>query len=64
VDDKDSSDDEMASNKFVSATSFGARELYSRLLADTASQRKLKSREDFNLPFSFLCDYAYQSDEL
>jgi hypothetical protein len=38
-----SSDEEMVNNKFVGATSIGASEFHSRLLADTASQRKLKT---------------------
>jgi hypothetical protein len=58
-----SSDEEMANNKFVGATSIGARDFHSRLLADTASRRKLKAREAFTIPFSFLCDYADQSDQ-
>jgi hypothetical protein len=53
VDDKDSSDEEMANNKFVGAMSLGASDFHSRLLADTASQRKLKPREAFTVPFHF-----------
>jgi hypothetical protein len=53
----------MANNKFVGATSLGARDFISRLLADTASQRKVKGREAFNVPFRFLCNYADQSDQ-
>jgi hypothetical protein len=58
-----SSDEEMANNKFVGATSIGASEFHSRLLADTASRRKLKAREAFTVPFRLLCDYADQSDQ-
>jgi hypothetical protein len=58
-----SSDEEMANNKFVGATSIGASDFHSRLLADTASRRKLKAREAFTVPFTFLCDYADQSDQ-
>jgi hypothetical protein len=58
-----SSDEEMANNKFVGATSIGASDFHSRLLADTASRRKLKAREAFTGPFCFLCDYADQSDQ-
>jgi hypothetical protein len=53
----------MANNKFVGATSLGASKFHSRLLDDTASQRKLKSREAFTVPFRFLCNYADQYDE-
>jgi hypothetical protein len=55
-----SSDEEMGNNKFVRATNIGASDFHSRLLADTASRRKLKAREAFTLPFRFLCDYAEQ----
>jgi hypothetical protein len=58
-----SSDEEMANNKFVGATAIGARDFHSRLLADIASQRKLKAREAFTIPFRFLCDYVDQSDQ-
>jgi hypothetical protein len=58
-----SSDDEMANNKFVGATSVGASDFHSRLLAETASRRKLKSREACTVPFIFLCDYADKSDQ-
>jgi hypothetical protein len=58
-----SSDEEMANNKFVGATYIGASDFHSRLLADTASRRKLKAREAFTVPFHFLCDYADQSDQ-
>jgi hypothetical protein len=58
-----SSDEEMANNKFVGATSIGASESHSRLLADTTSRRKLKAREAFTVPFRFLCDYDDQSDQ-
>jgi hypothetical protein len=58
-----SSDEEMVNNKFVGATSIGASDFHLRLLADTASQRKLKSREAFTVPFHFICDYADQSDQ-
>jgi hypothetical protein len=58
-----SSDEEMANNKFVGATSIGVSDFHSRLLADTASRRKLKAREAFTVPFRFLCDYADQSDQ-
>jgi hypothetical protein len=57
-----SNDEEMANNKFVGATSIGASDFHSRLLADTVSRRKLKAREAFTVPFDFLCDYADQSD--
>jgi hypothetical protein len=50
----------MGNNKFVGATNIGASDFHSRLLADTASRRKLKAREAFTLPFRFLCDYAEQ----
>jgi hypothetical protein len=63
VDDEDSSDYEMANNKFVSDMSLGTSEFHSILLADTASRRKLKAREAFTVPFRFLCDYADQCDE-
>jgi hypothetical protein len=36
VDDKDSSDEEMANNKFVGDTSLGMSEFHSKLLAGTA----------------------------
>jgi hypothetical protein len=58
-----SSDEEMANNKFVGATHIGASDFHSRLLADTASRRKLKAREAFTIPFHCLCDYADQSDK-
>jgi hypothetical protein len=58
-----SSDEEMVNNKFVGATSIGASEFHSRLLADTASRRKLKAREAFTISFHFLCDYADKSDQ-
>jgi hypothetical protein len=58
-----SSDEEMMNNKFVGGTSIGTRDFHSRLIADTASQRKLKARESFTMPFRFLCDYAEQSDQ-
>jgi hypothetical protein len=58
-----SSDEEMANNKFVGATSIGASDFHSRLLADVASRRKLKAREAFTVSFRFLCDYADQSDQ-
>jgi hypothetical protein len=58
-----SSDEEMVNNKFVGATSIGASDFHSRLLADTASRRKLKAREAFTVPFHFLCYYADQSDQ-
>jgi hypothetical protein len=58
-----SSDEEMASNKFVGAKNIGASDFHSRLLAHKASQRKLKAREAFTVPFRFLCDYADQSDQ-
>jgi hypothetical protein len=63
VNDEASSDEEMANNKCVNATSLGASDFHSRLLADTESQRKLKAREAFTVPFRFLCDYADQSDQ-
>jgi hypothetical protein len=53
VNDEASSDEEMANNKFVGATSLGASDFHSRLLADTASRRKLKAREAFTVPFRF-----------
>jgi hypothetical protein len=53
----------MVNNKFVGATNIGVSDFHSRLLADTASQRKLKAREAFTVPFRFLCDYADQSDQ-
>jgi hypothetical protein len=59
--DNDSSDEEMANNKFVGDTSLGASEFHSRLLADTASRTKLKAREAFTVPFHFLCNYVDQS---
>jgi hypothetical protein len=58
-----SSDEEMGNNKFVGATNIGASDFHSRLLADTASRRKLKAREALTVPFRFLCDYADQSDQ-
>jgi hypothetical protein len=61
--DEAPSDEEMANNKFVSAISLGANAFHSRLLADTASRRKLKAREGFTVPFLFLCEYADQSDQ-
>jgi hypothetical protein len=63
MNNKVSSDEEMANNKFVGATSIGASEFHSRILADTASRRKIKTREAFTVPFRFLCDYADQSDQ-
>jgi hypothetical protein len=63
VDDEDSSDEEMVNNNFVGATSLGASEFISRLLAATAPRRKLKAREAFTVPFNFVCDYADQSDK-
>jgi hypothetical protein len=53
ADDKVSSDEEMVNNKFVGATSLDASDFHSRLLADTASRRKLKAREAFTVPFRF-----------
>jgi hypothetical protein len=58
-----SSDEEMVNNKFVGVTSVGASDFHSRLLAETASRRKLKAREAFTVPFRFLCDYDDQSDQ-
>jgi hypothetical protein len=55
-----SSDEEMVNNKSVGATSVGASDFHSRLLADTASRTKIKAREALNVPFCFLCDYADQ----
>jgi hypothetical protein len=49
-----SSDEEMGNNNFVGATNIGASDFHSSLLADTASQRKLKARETFTVPFRFL----------
>jgi hypothetical protein len=63
VNDEASSDEEMVNNKCVCATSIGASDFNSRLLADTASRRKLKAREAFTVPFCFLCNYADQSDQ-
>jgi hypothetical protein len=63
MNDEASSDEEMVNNKFVGSTSLGASKFHSRLLADTASRRKLKAREAFTILFSFLCDYADQSDQ-
>jgi hypothetical protein len=63
VDDEDSSDEEMENNQFVGDKSLDASEFHSRLLADTASRRKIKAREAFTVLFHFLCDYADQSDE-
>jgi hypothetical protein len=63
VNDESSSDEEMANKKFVGATSLGASDFHSRLLADTASRRELKAREAFTVPFRFLCDYVDQSDQ-
>jgi hypothetical protein len=45
VNDKVSSGEEMANNKFFGATSLGASDFHSRLLADTASRRKRKAGE-------------------
>jgi hypothetical protein len=42
----DSSDEEMANNKFVGDKSIGASEFHSRLLTDT-------------VPFRFMCDYIF-----
>jgi hypothetical protein len=53
----------MANNKFVGSTSLGVSAFHSRLLADTASRRKLKTREAFAVPFRFLWNYADQSDQ-
>jgi hypothetical protein len=53
VNDEASSDEEMASNKFVGATSLGESDFHSRLLADTASRRNLKARGAFTVPFRF-----------
>jgi hypothetical protein len=53
----------MANNTFVGYMSLGASDFHSRLLADTASGRKLKAREVFTVPFRFLCDYDDQSDQ-
>jgi hypothetical protein len=61
--DETSSDEKMVNSKLVGSTSLGASEFHSRLLADTVSRRKLKAREAFTVPFSFLCDYADQSDQ-
>jgi hypothetical protein len=44
VDDEASSDEEMVNNKFVGDTYLGASDFNSRLIADTASQRKIKAR--------------------
>jgi hypothetical protein len=63
VDDEDSSGEEMVNNKFVDDTSLGVSDFHSRLLADTASRRKLKAREALTVPFHFLCDYADKSDQ-
>jgi hypothetical protein len=51
--DEASSDEEMVNNKFVGATSLGASDFHSRLLADAASRRKLKARAAFTVPFHF-----------
>jgi hypothetical protein len=61
--DDDSSDEEMANNKFFGCTSLGATEFQLRLLADTASRIKLKAREALTIPFHYLCNYADQSEE-
>jgi hypothetical protein len=53
----------MVNNKFVGSTPLGTRDFHSRLLADTASRIKLKSREAFTVPSRFLCDYDDQSDQ-
>jgi hypothetical protein len=50
-------------NKFVGETSLGESEFHARLLANTATRRKLNAREAFGDPFQFLCDYADQSGE-
>jgi hypothetical protein len=63
MNDEASSDESVANNKFVGSASLGASDFHSRLLADTASRRKLKAREAFTVPFRFLCDYADQSDQ-
>jgi hypothetical protein len=63
VNDDVSSDEEMGNSNFVGATSLDASDLHYRILADTASRRKLKAREAFTIPFPFLCDYADQSDQ-
>jgi hypothetical protein len=63
VNDEASSDEEMVNNKFFGATSIGASDFNSRLLADIAPRRKLKASEAFTVPFHFLCDYADQSDQ-
>jgi hypothetical protein len=63
VGDEYSSDEEMVNHKFVGDTSLGVSEFHSRLLADTASRRKLKAREAFTVPFRFLCNYTDQYDE-
>jgi hypothetical protein len=61
--DDDSSDDEIASNKYVGSTEVSSSDFYAHLLADTATQRKLKGREAFVILFRFLCDHAGQSEE-
>jgi heat shock protein HspQ len=45
--DDDSSDDEMASNKYAGSTEASGSDFHARLLADTATRRKLKDREAF-----------------
>jgi hypothetical protein len=63
MNNKVSSDEEIGNNKFVGDTNIGASDFHSRLLADTASRRKLKATEAFTVPFRFLFDYADQSDQ-
>jgi hypothetical protein len=61
--DNDSSNDEMASNKYSGSTEVSGSDVHTRLLADTVTSRKLKGREVFTVPFQFLCDYVNQSGE-
>jgi hypothetical protein len=58
--DDDSSHKEIETNKFVGETSLEESEFHARLLADTATRRKIKARKAFTVPFIFLGDYADQ----
>jgi hypothetical protein len=54
---------EIESKKCVVETALEGSEFHARLLADTATRRKLKAREDFTVRFRFVCEYADQSEE-
>jgi hypothetical protein len=47
----DSSDQEIANSKCVGQAALCKSECHARLLANTATRRKLEAREDFTVPF-------------